>query len=118
MDTHMPAGRCQQTNEAVSKRPTHNAIMSESSETHGQPPEGLCCLATMEDITIEDGNYGTSQCLVACGCFGCVRTDDPHVLAHSKAFVVVAGRALHSLNLVAFAYPVNRPQWSTKDTPP
>jgi hypothetical protein len=62
------------TNEAVSKRPTHNAIMSEPSENHGQPPEGLCCLATMEDITIEDGNYGSSKCLVACGYFDCVRT--------------------------------------------
>lgn len=28
------------------------------SDTHGTPPEGLECLATMEDITTEDGNYG------------------------------------------------------------
>jgi hypothetical protein len=33
--------------------------MSDSSEVHGEPPEGMCCLATMEEITIEDGNYGT-----------------------------------------------------------
>jgi hypothetical protein len=25
---------------------------------HGKPFEGMCCLATMEDITMEDGNYG------------------------------------------------------------
>jgi hypothetical protein len=25
---------------------------------HGEPYEGMCCLCTMEDITIEDGNYG------------------------------------------------------------
>lgn len=27
------------------------------STIHGEPPEGHCCLATMEDITKEDGNY-------------------------------------------------------------
>merc|ERR1719162_1681148 len=25
--------------------------------THGKPIEGMCCYATMEDITEEDGNY-------------------------------------------------------------
>jgi hypothetical protein len=25
---------------------------------HGEPTEGMCCLCTMEDITMEDGNYG------------------------------------------------------------
>jgi hypothetical protein len=31
-----------------------------SNETkHGPPPDGLECLATMEDITLEDKNYGT-----------------------------------------------------------
>lgn len=25
---------------------------------HGEPTEGMCCLCTMEDITIEDKNYG------------------------------------------------------------
>ena len=29
-----------------------------SNSTHGEPPEGLMCLVTMEDITKEDGNYG------------------------------------------------------------
>lgn len=24
---------------------------------HGEPPPGLACLCTMEDITTEDGNY-------------------------------------------------------------
>ena len=28
------------------------------SDVHGEPPEGHCCLCTMEDITKEDGNYG------------------------------------------------------------
>eukprot|EP00934_Nitzschia_sp_Nitz4_P005636 Nitzschia sp. Nitz4//NODE_293_length_29386_cov_71.949235//6647//7198//NITZ4_additional_000033-RA//1//CDS//3329531821//5626//frame0 len=28
-----------------------------SATQHGPPPEGLECLATMEDITLEDGNY-------------------------------------------------------------
>jgi len=36
--------------------------------THGPAPEGLECLVTMEDITIEDGNYGMF-CLVACDAF-------------------------------------------------
>lgn len=30
--------------------------MSES--THGEPYDGMMCLATMEDITLEDANYG------------------------------------------------------------
>ena len=34
------------------------AITSMSNVTHGEPPEGLMCLVTMEDITKEDGNYG------------------------------------------------------------
>ena len=29
-----------------------------SDYTHGEPPEGHCCLCTMEDITKEDNNYG------------------------------------------------------------
>jgi hypothetical protein len=29
------------------------------SKTHGTPTEGMECYATMEDITEEDGNYGT-----------------------------------------------------------
>jgi hypothetical protein len=29
---------------------------------HGTPPDGLECLVTMEDITIEDGNYVEYQC--------------------------------------------------------
>ena len=28
-----------------------------SGEQHGHPEEGMECLATMEDITTEDGNY-------------------------------------------------------------
>lgn len=32
--------------------------MADSNDEHGVPPEGLECLATMEDITLEDGNYG------------------------------------------------------------
>jgi len=32
--------------------------MSEPTTVHGEPPEGHCCLATMEDITKEDKNYG------------------------------------------------------------
>ncbi|KAL3772461.1 hypothetical protein ACHAW5_007316 [Stephanodiscus triporus] len=33
--------------------------MADSSEEcqHGRPPEGMCCLCTMEDITEEDQNY-------------------------------------------------------------
>ncbi len=33
------------------------------SESHGPPPDGLECLATMEDITMEDQNYGTLSIL-------------------------------------------------------
>jgi hypothetical protein len=29
------------------------------SKEHGKPADGTCCLVTMEDITEEDGNYGT-----------------------------------------------------------
>ena len=33
--------------------------MSESKpDQHGEPAEGMCCLCTMEDITVEDKNYG------------------------------------------------------------
>ena len=33
--------------------------MSDNNTTvHGEPPEDMCCLVTMEDITTEDGNYG------------------------------------------------------------
>jgi hypothetical protein len=33
--------------------------MSDNNATvHGKPSEDMCCLVTMEDITIEDGNYG------------------------------------------------------------
>lgn len=32
-------------------------MSDDSSSKHGPPPEGLECLATMEDITLEDGNY-------------------------------------------------------------
>jgi hypothetical protein len=33
--------------------------MSDNTTTvHGKPSEDMCCLVTMEDITIEDGNYG------------------------------------------------------------
>ena len=28
------------------------------STTHGKPTDGMCCYASMEDITEEDGNYG------------------------------------------------------------
>jgi len=28
---------------------------------HGEPTEGMCCLCTMEDITIEVKNYGESR---------------------------------------------------------
>ena len=31
---------------------------------HGPPPDGLECLATMEDITLEDKNYGKELPLV------------------------------------------------------
>jgi hypothetical protein len=35
------------------------SIMSDNNATvHGEPPEDMCCLVTMEDITKEDGNYG------------------------------------------------------------
>lgn len=34
--------------------------MSEEA-SHGPPPEGLECMVTMEDITLEDGNYGESH---------------------------------------------------------
>lgn len=34
----------------------------EMTSTHGKPSEGMCCLCTMEDITEEDGNYGTIGC--------------------------------------------------------
>ena len=34
---------------------THDA----PADQHGEPPDGLCCLCTMEDITLEDQNYGT-----------------------------------------------------------
>ena len=33
---------------------------SEESYEHGKPTDGMCCLCTMEDITDEDQNYGTS----------------------------------------------------------
>jgi hypothetical protein len=34
--------------------------MSDNTTTvHGEPSEDMCCLVTMEDITTEDGNYGT-----------------------------------------------------------
>ena len=59
--TNWLAGKLVAANGAVSKIPTRDVIMSESSQSHGKPPEGLCCLATMEDITTEDGNYGTSS---------------------------------------------------------
>ena len=37
------------------------------SDSHGPPPEGLECLATMEDITLEDGNYGTLDGVASLG---------------------------------------------------
>ena len=34
------------------------------SKTHAEnPPDGLECLVTMEDITAEDGNYGKHSLL-------------------------------------------------------
>lgn len=33
----------------------------EDQHVHGKPYDGMCCLCTMEDITLEDGNYGTSR---------------------------------------------------------
>jgi hypothetical protein len=32
--------------------------VEQSDYKHGTPPEGWECLATMDDITIENGNYG------------------------------------------------------------
>ena len=32
--------------------------MADETKPSGTPPENLCCLCTMEDITLEDGNYG------------------------------------------------------------
>ena len=32
-----------------------------SGDTHGTPTEGMECMATMEDITVEDGNYAEYQ---------------------------------------------------------
>ena len=31
------------------------------STEHGEPYDGMMCLCTMEDITIEDGNYGKQE---------------------------------------------------------
>ena len=37
------------------------STMSASGDgIHGVPADGMCCLCTMEDITVEDGNYGKS----------------------------------------------------------
>ena len=33
--------------------------MDQNNDSHGTPPEGWECLATMDEITVEDGNYGT-----------------------------------------------------------
>ena len=33
--------------------------MAPKKSAHAEPDEGLCCLCTMEDITMEDDNYGT-----------------------------------------------------------
>jgi CO dehydrogenase/acetyl-CoA synthase alpha subunit len=30
-----------------------------AADVHGTPVPDMCCLCTMEDITLEDGNYGT-----------------------------------------------------------
>ena len=35
-------------------KPTRETMASE----HGEPYDGMMCLCTMEDITLEDGNYG------------------------------------------------------------
>jgi len=39
----------------------HHAASTTTTTTdqrHGKPFDGMMCLCTMEDITIEDGNYG------------------------------------------------------------
>ena len=41
---------------------------SSVASAHGKPYDGMCCLCTMEDITIEDGNYGTSVCTLSLQC--------------------------------------------------
>jgi hypothetical protein len=40
-----------------------------SSDEHGTPSEGMCCLCTMEDITVEDGNYGERSFVFKCHYF-------------------------------------------------
>uniref|UniRef100_A0A7S3L0L3 Uncharacterized protein n=1 Tax=Amphora coffeiformis TaxID=265554 RepID=A0A7S3L0L3_9STRA len=37
-------------------------MSSEESNVHGKPYDGMCCLCTMEDITLEDENYVEYQC--------------------------------------------------------
>ena len=37
---------------------------------HGPPPDGLECMATMEDITLEDKNYGKDLLWVDCSVDG------------------------------------------------
>jgi len=32
-------------------------MLADDQHEHGLPTEGMCCLCTMEDITIEDKNY-------------------------------------------------------------
>ena len=42
-------------------RPVHFCAKAMSESVHGEPFDGMCCLCTMEDITLEDGNYGTHE---------------------------------------------------------
>jgi hypothetical protein len=37
--------------------------IEQSDYKHGTPPDGWECLATMDEITTADGNYGTSECV-------------------------------------------------------
>ena len=51
---------------------------------HGEPPEGLMCLVTMEDITKDDGNYG--KCTVGC----CVRLMEAFIVGFSHINCVLS----------------------------
>jgi hypothetical protein len=53
---------------------------------HGAPVEDMCCLCTMEDITLEDGNYGRSYLAAGLAFRSIVLTFEPspsHVSALS-----------------------------------